>query len=129
MRFDIVTIFPRMIDAGLAEGIISRGIAGGLLDVAVHDLRDFTTDRHRSVDDMPYGGGTFGPTRISERGRRFFARLLGELTDTQLTELFASARFDQARTPFTTTSPVSEWVRVFKQRVQAISEGPPCPDV
>ena len=57
MRFDIVTIFPRMIEAGLAEGIVSRGIAGGLLDVAVHDLRDFTTDRHRSVDDMPYGGG------------------------------------------------------------------------
>jgi tRNA (guanine37-N1)-methyltransferase len=57
MRFDIVTIFPRMIEAGLAEGIISRGIAGGLLDVAVHDLREFTTDRHRSVDDVPYGGG------------------------------------------------------------------------
>jgi tRNA (guanine37-N1)-methyltransferase len=57
MRFDIVTIFPRMIEAGLAEGIISRGIASGLLDVRVHDLRDFTTDRHRSVDDVPYGGG------------------------------------------------------------------------
>jgi len=57
MKFDIVTIFPRMIEAGLSEGIISRGIAGGLLDVQVHDLRDFTTDRHRSVDDMPYGGG------------------------------------------------------------------------
>jgi len=57
MKFDIVTIFPRMIEAGLSEGIISRGIAGGLLNVQVHDLRDFTTDRHRSVDDMPYGGG------------------------------------------------------------------------
>src|SRR5262245_63585978 len=57
MKFDIVTIFPRMIDAGLAEGVIARGIASGLLDVRVHDLRDFTTDRHRSVDDVPYGGG------------------------------------------------------------------------
>jgi tRNA (guanine37-N1)-methyltransferase len=57
MKFDIVTIFPRMIDAGLSEGVIARGIAAGLLDVAVHDLRDFTTDRHRSVDDVPYGGG------------------------------------------------------------------------
>jgi tRNA (guanine37-N1)-methyltransferase len=57
MKFDVVTIFPRMIDAGLAEGVIARGIASGVLDVAVHDLRDFTTDRHRSVDDMPYGGG------------------------------------------------------------------------
>jgi len=57
MRFDIVTIFPRMIDAGLAEGVVSRGIAKGVLDVRVHDLRDHTADRHRSVDDVPYGGG------------------------------------------------------------------------
>jgi tRNA (guanine37-N1)-methyltransferase len=57
MKFDIVTIFPRMIDAFLAEGVVSRGIAAGVLDVQVHDLRDYTTDRHRSVDDVPYGGG------------------------------------------------------------------------
>ena len=57
MKFDIVTIFPRMVEAGLAEGVVSRGIERGLLDVAVHDLRDYTTDRHRSVDDVPYGGG------------------------------------------------------------------------
>ena len=57
MKFDIVTIFPRMIEAALAEGVVSRGIATGVLDVQVHDLRDHTTDRHRSVDDVPYGGG------------------------------------------------------------------------
>jgi tRNA (guanine37-N1)-methyltransferase len=57
MKFDIITIFPRMVQAGLAEGVVSRGIAQGLLDVGVHDLREFTTDRHRTVDDMPYGGG------------------------------------------------------------------------
>jgi tRNA (guanine37-N1)-methyltransferase len=57
MKFDIVTIFPRMVEAGLAEGVVSRGIGRGLLDVAVHDLRDYTADRHRSVDDVPYGGG------------------------------------------------------------------------
>ena len=57
MKFDLVTIFPRMIEAGLAEGVVSRGIARGILDVAVHDLRDHTSDRHRSVDDVPYGGG------------------------------------------------------------------------
>ena len=57
MKFDVVTIFPRMIDAGLAEGVVGRGIERGLIDVAVHDLRDYTTDRHRSVDDLPYGGG------------------------------------------------------------------------
>src|SRR5919109_1291449 len=57
MKFDIVTIFPRMIDAALAEGVVSRGIAAGILDVRVHDLRHHTTDRHRTVDDVPYGGG------------------------------------------------------------------------
>jgi tRNA (guanine37-N1)-methyltransferase len=57
MRFDIVTIFPQMVAAGLAEGVVSRGIERGLVDVAVHDLRDYTVDRHRSVDDVPYGGG------------------------------------------------------------------------
>ena len=50
MRIDIVTIFPKMVRGPLEEGIVARGIAKGLLDVVVHDLRDFTTDRHRVVD-------------------------------------------------------------------------------
>lgn len=57
MQFDIVTIFPRMIEGALAEGILGRAIAQGLLRVGVTDLRDYTDDRHRSVDDVPYGGG------------------------------------------------------------------------
>jgi tRNA (guanine37-N1)-methyltransferase len=57
VKIDIVTIFPAMVQAPLAEGIVARAIARGLLDVRVHDLRDFTTDRHRVVDDMPFGGG------------------------------------------------------------------------
>jgi tRNA (guanine37-N1)-methyltransferase len=57
MKFDIVTIFPAMIEAGIGEGVVSRGVERGLVDVAVHDLRRWTTDRHRTVDDVPYGGG------------------------------------------------------------------------
>ena len=57
MKFDIVTIFPKMVEASLAEGVVGRAIAKGLLDVRVRDLREFTTDRHRVVDDMPFGGG------------------------------------------------------------------------
>jgi len=57
VKLDVVTIFPRMIDAGLAEGVVGRARTGGLLDVAVHNLRDFTTDRHHVVDDQPFGGG------------------------------------------------------------------------
>lgn len=56
-KVDIVTIFPRMVAAPLEEGIVGRAIARGLLDVRVHDLRTFTTDRHRVVDDVPFGGG------------------------------------------------------------------------
>src|SRR6266853_1146999 len=57
MTVDIVTIFPAMIEQPLAAGIIGRAIERGMLDVKVRDLRDFTTDRHRVVDDVPYGGG------------------------------------------------------------------------
>jgi tRNA (guanine37-N1)-methyltransferase len=57
VTFDIVTIFPAMIEAPLAAGIIGRAIERGTLDVTVRDLRAFTTDRHRVVDDVPYGGG------------------------------------------------------------------------
>jgi tRNA (guanine37-N1)-methyltransferase len=57
MRFDIVTIFPAMIEQAVAAGIVGRAIDRGTLSVTVHDLRAFTTDRHRVVDDVPYGGG------------------------------------------------------------------------
>jgi len=57
MTVDIVTIFPAMIEGPLAAGILGRAIDRGTLDVKVRDLRDFTTDRHRVVDDVPYGGG------------------------------------------------------------------------
>ena len=57
VTFDIVTIFPAMVEAALAAGVVGRAIERRLLEVNVHDLRDFTADRHRSVDDVPYGGG------------------------------------------------------------------------
>jgi len=57
VTFDIVTIFPAMVEAALGAGVVGRAIERRLLEVAIHDLRDFTTDRHRSVDDVPYGGG------------------------------------------------------------------------
>lgn len=57
MKFDIVTIFPRMFDGPTREGITGRAIERGLVDLEVVDLRDFTDDRHRTVDDVAYGGG------------------------------------------------------------------------
>jgi len=57
LRLDVVTIFPRMLQAPLQEGIVSRAVEQGLVALGIHDLRDFTDDRHRTVDDTPFGGG------------------------------------------------------------------------
>jgi tRNA (guanine37-N1)-methyltransferase len=56
VRLDVVSIFPEYL-APLRLSLVGRAIADGLIDLAVHDLRDFTHDRHRTVDDAPYGGG------------------------------------------------------------------------
>jgi tRNA (guanine37-N1)-methyltransferase len=57
MRFDIVTIFPEFFVGPLEHGIVRRAREAGLVDVRVRDLREFTHDRHRTVDDRPFGGG------------------------------------------------------------------------
>ncbi|HUZ46098.1 MAG TPA: tRNA (guanosine(37)-N1)-methyltransferase TrmD [Terriglobia bacterium] len=57
MQFDVVTIFPDFFRSILECGLVKRAQAGGQLRVALHDLRDFTEDRHRTVDDRPFGGG------------------------------------------------------------------------
>ncbi len=57
MRFDIVTIFPEYFSGALSHGIVRRARENGLLTVELQDLREFTSDRHRTVDDRPFGGG------------------------------------------------------------------------
>lgn len=57
MRIQVVTIFPELFEPFFSTSLLGRARAKGLLEVTVHDLRDFTLDRHRSVDDEPYGGG------------------------------------------------------------------------
>lgn len=57
MRFDIITIFPGFFDSPLDYGILKRARTTGLVEIAAHDLRNFTSDRHRTVDDRPFGGG------------------------------------------------------------------------
>lgn len=57
LRFDVLTLFPGMFAPVLAHSMLKRGQEKGLLAVKVHNLRDFTKDRHKVVDDMPYGGG------------------------------------------------------------------------
>ncbi len=57
MRIDILTLFPGMFAGPFDESIVARARAAGLVDVHLHNLRDWTSDRHRTVDDYPYGGG------------------------------------------------------------------------
>ena len=57
MRFEIVTIFPDFFRGPLDYGIVRRAREAGLIDIMIHDLRTFTHDRHKTVDDRPFGGG------------------------------------------------------------------------
>ena len=57
MRIDVLTLFPKMFESPFAESIVARARSTGRLDLGLHDLRTWATDRHRTVDDVPYGGG------------------------------------------------------------------------
>lgn len=57
MIADVITIFPGLVEAGLDAGVVGRARDRGIVDLRVRDLRDYTDDRHRTVDDVPYGGG------------------------------------------------------------------------
>jgi tRNA (guanine37-N1)-methyltransferase len=57
MRFDILTIFPEFFDGPFRHGVISRAHSAGLVEIGIHDLRNWSYDRHRTVDDRPFGGG------------------------------------------------------------------------
>jgi tRNA (guanine37-N1)-methyltransferase len=57
MKFDIITIFPEIFNAYFSTGIIKRALQRKLIEIKIHNLRDYTKDKHKTVDDYPYGGG------------------------------------------------------------------------
>jgi tRNA (guanine37-N1)-methyltransferase len=57
MRFDVYTIFPPIFDSPLREGLLGKAIQAGIIEIEVHDIRDYAAGRHRQVDDEPFGGG------------------------------------------------------------------------
>ena len=61
MRFDIMTLFPEMTDRILGESIMGRAQNSGAIEVFSHNIRDFSEDKHRRVDDTPYGGSPYLP--------------------------------------------------------------------
>jgi tRNA (guanine37-N1)-methyltransferase len=81
MLFDVVTIFPGFFASILEHGLLNRARAGGQVDIRLHDLRDFTDDRHRTVDDRPFGGGpgmVFKPEPLFRAVERVKAEAAGE---------------------------------------------------
>jgi tRNA (guanine37-N1)-methyltransferase len=100
MRIDVFTVFPEYLDAPMRAALLGKARESSVVDVRVHDLRDYTTDRHRSVDDAPFGGGpgmvmmpeplftaveAVEPPRplflLAPAGRRFDQGLARELAD------------------------------------------------
>lgn len=57
MRFDVVSIFPQVVGPFASVGVVGRAVKAGLVDIHAHDLREYTHDAHRQVDDAPFGGG------------------------------------------------------------------------
>lgn len=57
MKFDVMTIFPELVDGVLRESVIGRAQTAGIIEVQCHNIRDYTKDKHRKTDDTPYGGG------------------------------------------------------------------------
>jgi tRNA (guanine37-N1)-methyltransferase len=116
MKCSVITIFPEIFYAYLNESIMKRAVQKGLLDVAIHNLRDYTTDRHRTVDDYPYGGGagmvmkpepffkaveTICPDPSSRRvimlspaGKRFEQETAVELSNESKTLVFLCGRYE-----------------------------------
>ena len=70
MRIDILTVLPEMLESPLGCSILKRAQDKGLAEIVVHNLRDYTTDRHRKVDDYPFGGEA-GMVRCSRSTRAF----------------------------------------------------------
>lgn len=80
MRFDLITIFPEFFAGPLDHGILRRARETGLVEVQIQDLRVFTKDRHRSVDDRPFGGGegmVFKPDPLFEAAEALLGKSLG----------------------------------------------------
>ena len=81
MRFDLITIFPDFFGGPLGHGIVRRAREARLIDVHVQDLREFTKDRHRSVDDRPFGGGegmVLKPEPLFEAVESLLGRSVGD---------------------------------------------------
>src|SRR5579862_862721 len=91
MQIDIVTVFPEMVEAALNHSIVKRARERGLVTIRVVNLRDYTTDRHKTTDDMPYGGGGGMVMKIEP-----IARALVDLAPESMRDLLAERETQDA---------------------------------
>lgn len=97
LRFDIVSIFPGMFASPFGDSIIQRACEAGLLDINVHDLRDYSLNKHRKVDDSPFGGGV-GMVMNVEPIARAITAVKKEVPETRTILLSPGGRpFDQEK--------------------------------
>lgn len=96
MKFHILTIFPDFFDGPFRHGVVPRAAESGLISIRIHDLRDWTTDRHRTVDDRPFGGGE-GMVLKPEPIFKAVESIWPERSETQRIVLVSASgkRFDQ----------------------------------
>ena len=104
MKFDIITIFPKIFDSYFGEGILARARKKELIEIKTHDLRQWTIDNHKSVDDKPYGGG---PRMVI--GVEAFARVLNKIKKPKSKLILLSARGKQL-----TSKIAGEWATKYK---------------
>lgn len=93
-RFDVLTLHPEMIRATLLTSVIGRAVERGVIGVGVHDIREHTTDRHRTADDTPYGGGPGMVLKVDVVARAL-AAVVDEGSHVVMTSP-AGRRFDQS---------------------------------
>jgi tRNA (guanine37-N1)-methyltransferase len=117
VRIDVITIFPEILESPLRASLLGKAIASGVLDVRIHDLRDFTNDRHGQVDDESYGGG---PGMVMKPEPAFAAvESLGGEPKRVLLMSPAGRRLDQALVRELAVEP---WLVVLAGRYEGVDE-------
>ncbi len=125
MRFDIITIFPEFFSGPFDYGILKRARAGGLVEIAMHDLRNFTHDRHRTVDDRPFGGGegmVLKPQPVFDAIRSLGLRPKQERLPRKETVILLSAQGKPFRQPLAQELAATERVVLVCGRYEGVDE-------
>ena len=121
MRIDIVTGFPKMLDSPLNESIIKIGRDKNIVNINIHDLRNYTTDKHRTIDDYPYGGGAGMVLKIEP-----IIRALDDIfkkTDVKKAHiLLTSPRGELLRQPLATKLSLKEHIVILCGHYKGIDE-------